>query len=121
MLFAINNFKMWFIKKQPTIPNKNPDKSFFKQTSSKQVDHLYSVKMVGVFIELEVLLEALYWRNTSLKVDTLPCLFNLAWLHAIKNESVIISYNSFTFIFVHLSCKQKAVHGSATISRGEHV
>lgn len=57
MLFAINTFKIRFVKKQPIKQNKNPDKSFFKQTSSKQVDHLYSgKKMVGVFIELEVLL-----------------------------------------------------------------
>lgn len=37
--------------------------------------------------------------NTSLKLNALPCLFNLAWLHVMKSESVIISYNSFNFTF----------------------
>lgn len=57
--------------------------------------------------------------NTSLKLNTLPCSFNLAWLHVMKNESVVISYSSFNFAFFHLSCEQKAVHRSATISRVE--
>lgn len=69
MLFAINSFKICFVKKQPIKQNKNPDKSFFKQTSSKQVDHLYSGnKMVGVFIELEVLLGSTVVEKHQLEV-----------------------------------------------------
>lgn len=33
--------------------------------------------------------------------------------------SVVVSYNSFTFIFIYLPCEQKVIRESATINRGE--
>lgn len=76
--------------------------------------------MVGLFMELEAVLEVMFWRNTSLKVNRLPCLFNLVWLHAMTNGSVTILLKKFYFNFCSLFM-QTAVHGSAAVSKGEQV
>lgn len=122
MFFDINTSRMWFVKKQSAIQNKNPCKSFFRHTPSKQADHLCSVKkIVGAFMEREVLLEALHWSNTSLKENSLPSLFNLAWLCAVKNESVINSYNNFSFIFCSFVMQIENCPWSVSISWCEQV
>ena len=93
---------MWFVNKQPDIQSKNPEKKFLQtnifKTSSSFVFCKEGGWCVGGSPTGSAILEK---HQPEGKHTSMP----VAWLHVTKNEGVIISYTSFTFILAHLSCK----------------